>query len=231
MSVAERAGQGAELNTLPLGARLAQQLRLQILSGRYDQDHHLVETRIAADYNVSRGPVRDAFRELERDGLVYPARQGYRVTQLTADDVDEMYTIRGMIEHTAIESALRHQQSWAPLEHIVEAMREAAAGGDQDEFTRLDLAFHRTFCELGGGRRLQAVWKLFEPTLTALFQINPHPAENLVNHAEEHAALWKSLQKNDDAWQQLLSRHLERARSRFLAAHSAASGSDDGPTS
>lgn len=203
----------------PLGARLAQQLRIEILSGKLRQDEHLVELQLAEAYGVSRGPVRDAIKELERDGLVYSARQGYRVAQLTSADVEEIYAIRLMVERTAIEATLGTGQSWERLEVLVEQMRAAAAKGDQDSYIRADIAFHRSFVETGGGKRLQAVWRLFEPTLTALFTINPHPVENMVGHAEEHAEICKSLQAGDDAWRGLLDAHLSRARRRFLAEH------------
>lgn len=205
----------------PLGAQLAQQLRIEILSGQLAQDEHLVEAQLAKAYGVSRGPVRDAIKELERDGLVYSARQGFRVAQLTPGDVEEIYTIRLMIERTAIEATLGTGETWEPLEAIVGRMREAAARGDQQQFARLDLSFHRTFLELGGGKRLQAVWKLFEPTLIALFSINPHPVENLINHAEEHAKICASLQAGDDQWRQMLNEHLARARRRLLTAEQA----------
>lgn len=200
----------------PLGHKLARHLRREILTGELRQDSHLVESSLAELYGVSRGPVRDALKQLERDGLVYPARQGYRVAALTAADIREIYSIRFMIERSGIENTVGTDEPWQELEQIVEAMRSAAQRGDQSQYTRLDLAFHRTFCEVGGGKRLKAIWELFEPTLTTLFELNPHPAQTLVDHAEEHAQILASLQEGTSDWLPILENHLHRAQERFL---------------
>lgn len=206
----------APLTSSPLGSRLARRLRLQILSGELPPHSHLVESRLAEQYGVSRGPVRDALKGLEHEGLTYPARQGYRVAEITRQDVDEIFSIRHMIERTAIESGLAGGADWEPLDAAAEQMRAAAARADQPAFAEADLQFHRTVLQLGGGKRSQAVWNLFEPTLAALFTLNPHPGENLTNSAADHARLPAMLRAGDDAWRPWLEQHLDGARLRFL---------------
>ncbi|GAB3848190.1 GntR family transcriptional regulator [Nesterenkonia populi] len=204
------------LTSSPLGARLARRLRLQVLSGELPPHSHLVESRLAEQHGVSRGPVRDALKELEHEGLAYPARQGYRVATITRRDVDEIFSIRHMIERTAVESGLIADADWLPLEDAAGRMREAAARGEQAAFAEADLQFHRTVLQIGGGKRSQAVWNLFEPTLAALFTLNPQPGENLVRSAEDHASLPAMLRAGDETWRSWLHCHLEGARLRFL---------------
>ncbi|WP_146340002.1 GntR family transcriptional regulator [Nesterenkonia sp. NBAIMH1] len=206
----------ALLASPPLGARLARQLRLQVLAGDLPPHAHLVESRLAQQYGVSRGPVRDALKELEHEGIIYSARQGHRVAQIARQDVDEIFAIRHMAERTAIESGLAAEADWAPLEQRAAEMKAAALRGDQPAFAEADLNFHRSVLQIGGGKRLQAVWHLFEPTLAALFTLNPHPGENLAVSAEDHAALPRMLQTGDDRWRLWLEQHLESARLRFL---------------
>lgn len=205
----------ALLGTPLLGSQVAHHLRLAILSGELGEDHHLVEAHLAESYGVSRGPVRDALKDLEKDGLIYSARQGYRVCALNVKDIEEIYAIRFMIERTAIEATLGTGEQWTELEGICTTMLKAAELGDQKEFATQDLAFHRNFCEVGGGKRLRAMWTLFEPTLSALFELNPSPRGDLVASAEEHATLCRSLQEGTEEWRSILENHLNVLPLRF----------------
>lgn len=208
----------ALLGAPPLGSQLAHELRRDILRGGLARDEHLVEAQVAHQYGVSRGPVREALKELERDGLVYSARQGYRVAELTAADVEEIYAIRFMTESMGIEAAQAAGHDWTELNVLAHQLKTAAQQDDQWEFSQRDMAFHRHLCEAGGGKRLQVIWKLVEPTLIALFEVNRHPAEDLDASAEEHLSICTSLQNGSDEWRAILKSHLDGACERFLRA-------------
>src|SRR5712692_2244847 len=92
----------------PLDARrslveeAAELLRQEILSGRFRQGEHLVETKIAEQLRVSRGPVREAFKLLRAEGLVEEEpRRGTFVVSLSARDATEIYELRAAIEGRA----------------------------------------------------------------------------------------------------------------------------------
>lgn len=199
-----------------LGSQLAHHLRRGILSGELEPDAHLKEVRVAETYGVSRGPVREALRELERDGMVYSASQGYRVSALTRADIEEVYSIRFMVESMGIEAAQAAGVDWGRLTSLARELLVAAQEGDQERFATLDMEFHRHFCEVGGGKRLQTIWGTVEPTLRALFEINPLPAEGLVASAEEHLLLCRYLEAGSGQWRGILKKHLDGAGERFL---------------
>ena len=77
-----------------LGSQVANHLRDAIVRGELTAGQRLVETELADQLNVSRGPVRDGLRILATEGLV--AKQGQGVTVLSLDDSDivEIYTLR-----------------------------------------------------------------------------------------------------------------------------------------
>ncbi|GAB3043370.1 GntR family transcriptional regulator [Sediminivirga luteola] len=200
-----------------LGDQLARDLRRKILGGELEPGHHLVEHVLAERYDVSRGPVREALKQLEVDGLADSVRQGYRVSEVTAEDIDELYMLRLALETLAVERARAKAADWSELERIVAGLHDAAAENSQSRFAQWDLRFHSFFYQAGGGKRLRTMWTLFEPTLAALAEINPHPADDLQNAAEDHDRIFHAIKDSgdDDAWRALLTTHLVGAKERL----------------
>src|SRR5262249_3179327 len=97
---------GAQLAPLDalrsLAEDAADRIRESILSGGFRPGEHLAEARIAQQPNVSRGPVREAFKLLRADGLVEEEpRRGTFVVRLEVSDVREIYQLRAAIEGKA----------------------------------------------------------------------------------------------------------------------------------
>ncbi len=88
----------AEPLTLSLPEQIAAQLAVRITSGTYAPGQRTMEQAIAAEFAVSRGPVREALRLLEKDGLVtILARRGAQVTNLSSNEVKEIFDIRAAL--------------------------------------------------------------------------------------------------------------------------------------
>jgi DNA-binding GntR family transcriptional regulator len=78
-------------------------LRARILSGAIAAGADLVQVKVADQYGVSRGPVREAFRLLQREGLIVSeVNLRARVTELSADEVDHLYALRVVNECLAL---------------------------------------------------------------------------------------------------------------------------------
>ena len=81
-----------------LSDRTTELLRQRILAGDFGLGERLVEARIARQLQISRGPVREALRQLRAEGLVREEpRRGVFVVDLTLDDVREIYELRAAI--------------------------------------------------------------------------------------------------------------------------------------
>jgi len=84
--------------TQSLPEQIAAQLAARITSGAYAPGQRVMEQAVAAEFAVSRGPVREALRLLEKDGLVtILARRGAQVTNLTIPEVKEIFDIRAAL--------------------------------------------------------------------------------------------------------------------------------------
>jgi len=104
---------GAPL-TLSLPEQIAAQLAARITSGAYAPGQRIMEQAVAGEFTVSRGPVREALRLLEKDGLVtILARRGAQVTNLTIPEVKEIFDIRaalnGLRDRDIAEDPRRHE--------------------------------------------------------------------------------------------------------------------------
>ena len=88
-----------------LGEQVARALRAEILTGALPVDTLLVEAPLAARFEVSRGPVRDALRTLAAEGLIVSAGRSYRVVGLDERDVRALYALRELLEVYACQQA------------------------------------------------------------------------------------------------------------------------------
>ena len=80
-------------------------LKHAIITGQIPAGARIVETEYADKLHISRTPLREALRKLERDGLVeYVLRRGVVVRAFTIADVEEIYTIRNALEMLTLPS-------------------------------------------------------------------------------------------------------------------------------
>ena len=140
-----------DLQAEPASDRLVDDLRQDILSGRYAPDSRLIEESISRERGVSRTPVRHALRALEQEGLLHRLpRRGYRVRSYTIDEVADAIEVRGELE--AIAARIHAEHGWnadarAAIAQIVsegKALISKRRIDDQAQlrWAELNLAFH-----------------------------------------------------------------------------------------
>lgn len=83
------------------------EIRLQIVSGEIEVDTLLTENQVAKQFDVSRSPVRDAFKLLQTDQLIQLERMGAKVLQFGDQEKKELYDLRLMLESFAF-SKIKH---------------------------------------------------------------------------------------------------------------------------
>ncbi|MBB3035845.1 GntR family transcriptional regulator [Hoyosella altamirensis] len=136
---------------------IADRLRVAIMRGNLTAGSQLGEADLAAKFQVSRGPVREAMQRLVSEGLLNSVRhRGIFVIELTIDDIEDVYHSRAAIERGALERVLegRRDVTAAALSSAVEAMRDAADRGDISAVSDADQQFHETLVQSSGSARL-----------------------------------------------------------------------------
>lgn len=204
-----------------LSDEVADQLRSRILSGGFKLGERLVEAQIARELQISRAPVREALAKLHAEGLVqeFP-RRGTFVTDLSEDEVREIYDLRAAIELRAVRLLFAADRAavQSGLDDCIAAMDRAARGNKTQQLVDLDLRFHETICRLTGNKRLHAVFATYAGLVRILLAIEGRAfypdARQVVN---EHRALAELLTgRNLIAAERAFDAHLEEAKSRML---------------
>ena len=152
---------GAPL-TQSLPEQIAARLSERIVSGTYTPGQRVMEQAIAEEFEVSRGPVREALRLLEKEGLVMILpRRGAQVTNPTIAEVHEIFDIRAMLnglrDRLIAESPQREQLVPVLEQEISRLAQTADAPGAGDEYIEIVLRLNRLLTQTAGNRRLQAI--------------------------------------------------------------------------
>ena len=204
-----------------LGDQLAGVLRDQIVRRTLTAGTHLVEDTLAAEYDVSRGPVRDALRQLESQGLVESRRRGYFVVGLTQEDIDDLYELREAIELVAVTKAIEKvtAEQIEAGRAIVREMTECADRSAATEFADADMRFHALFYQMSGNRPLIDVWKSYQPVFASIIQLTVEEDVDLHPSARDHGHLIDLIEGADTgALRTELREHLDGARARMARA-------------
>ena len=100
------------------------QLKKMIFDGVFKPGERLNETQLAKDFGVSRSPIREAMRLLEKDGLLTADdRNGFVIYSLSIKDVEEIYKIRISLESLAVELVI-DEAAESEIERIEQQLRE-----------------------------------------------------------------------------------------------------------
>ncbi len=135
---------------------IARQLRTAIMTGALAPGTQLTEADLAAQFAVSRGPLREAMQRLVQEGLLRSElHRGLFVIDLTAEDVSDIYLARTAVERAALSRILGSATlRAAAVELLSEVQADMAAASDQDALSDADLRFHEALVAASGSKRL-----------------------------------------------------------------------------
>ena len=131
---------------------VASALRRAIWRGDLKPGQPLLEADLSQSLKVARGTLREAFRVLQREHLVeeFPHR-GVFVVTLSARKVEELYSLRELLEPFAVNLAMKNEaygaQDFQAIEHAVSQLGEAEQRGDAIEMAKADVNFHLLICK------------------------------------------------------------------------------------
>jgi DNA-binding GntR family transcriptional regulator len=193
------------------GAQVERMLRDLLLDGSLEPGTRLRETPLAASLGVSRNTLREALRGLAEQGLVtHLPHRGVVVTDLSEQDVADLYRLRSVLELAALSKVKDLDALAAANDGFAAALRRR----DFVEALECDFAFHRALVSALGSGRLSAAHERAQGELRlALLQLdrNYEPPQ-----VEEHRRVVEALRAGDRAGaRRALIAHLDRAAERL----------------
>jgi DNA-binding GntR family transcriptional regulator len=210
--------------------RIAVALRQAIIEGELPVGMQLVETQLAEQLAVSRGPIRNALNVLEGEGLVETMPNGrMAVVGFDQDDLRDLFAVRYELESTAIRWGLEQTCDLASVESaMIQIAKEASF---TPRLVDLDIEFHRALVEMPGSRFLVRSWLALAPVIHAVITIGNRrlavtdPERNINNHIDPHKALVEAMRESDvERAQTVLAGQFAFARETFSELVTASKG-------
>jgi DNA-binding GntR family transcriptional regulator len=203
-------------------------LRDAIFHGSFKPGEALREEQLAAMLDVSRGPVREALVQLEREGLVIVRRhRGATVARLSRSDLEDVYSLRLALERLAIQRAARYatDQDFAAMEAVLTDFDIALSRGPSEkEVAVLDVRFHDLIYQAARHQRLYDCWANLKAQIYIFLLsrnvVDPDFREITV---KSHAALLDAIRTRDETRATTeIEDHLRGAYDRVVRGYSAA---------
>ncbi len=199
-----------------------EQLKHAIITGQIPAGSRIVETVYADKLHISRTPLREALRKLERDGLVeYVLHRGVVVRAFTIDDIEEIFTIRNAMMMLILPSVIQNvsEDRIQELRHILQQMDVEYERGDADALAVSNRLFHGTIEHLSDKLRILRVIDSQEEYIKRFSAITIASILRRTNAHQEHHEMVDLLERRDlEGLKELMQHHLEESKETCLAA-------------
>lgn len=189
-----------KLRQRSLVGEVRDELERMILDGELPTGERLDENSLADQLGVSRGPVREAARALERSGLVRAvANQGVYVRKLTIEEALELYDLRAMMAGYLCAKVTEAGDPTVVeiLRDLVAQMRAAADACDEDAYFDLNLAFHDAIAAAAGAERTETLYNSLGKEVRLMRLRVLSGARKLALSNTEHARIVDAIARGD----------------------------------
>ena len=188
------------LGRRPLYEDVAERLRARIFEQAIEPGAWIDEQTLAAEYGISRTPLREALKVLATEGLVtMKPRRGAYVAEMSRDDVAQVYRLLALLEADAVADVARHasEEQLAHLQALHDLLERQVR--QRDAFFATNERFHMALLDVAGNRwRTQIV-----TDLRKVMKLNRHHSlfkqGRLADSLGEHRLLMEALKRRNAA--------------------------------
>lgn len=208
---------------------VADRMREAIILGHFEPNANLREVDLAARFEVSRGPIREALKRLEREGLVVSRRnRGSVVAALTVADIEEVYELRLALEVLAVRHAARKRTrtDLAAMASVLDELADLGPTAHPARVAELDVAFHHLIYVAAHNKRLESCWMTLKSQVFK-FLVSRHVSDQIFSKvlvAQHQHIRYLIAERNEDEAAAIIRAHLGEAYERLKSVPGEASG-------
>lgn len=203
-------------NHKPLREMVYEELKMQILTGAIVPGTRMMEVELANQIGVSRTPVREAIRKLEKEGLVIiEPRKGAYASQISTKDMVEILEVRQNMEGlAAFFAASRMQQDQlSELKEVAGLYNTAVADGNMEDMIKYDTRFHRIIVESCNNKILVQMIEQLQELVLRFRYIYYDDFRRAEKMPEEHRMILEAIENGDaDSARQAADVHIDRLK-------------------
>lgn len=184
----------------PLREQVYDQLKRRILTGKIKPGTRMMEIELADDLGVSRTPVREAIRELGKEGLVtIEPRRGAFASEISVKDMIDTLSVREDLDALAayLASSRITKAEEKKLLELTDKYAVAIESGDMDTMIRADEAFHKRIAKLSGNKTLYSVVRTVQTQVLRFRYLYYEDLANYKNMPTEHREIIEALVSGD----------------------------------
>jgi DNA-binding GntR family transcriptional regulator len=205
-------------NLISLSDEVANTIKERILKGEYSIGEKLKENQIAYELKVSRTPIREALKQLEKEGLVESIpNRGSFVLGLTKQDIQDIYAVRAAVEVLAADWAVSRitGEELKQLREVFDLMEFYSDKQNSDKVLELNKEFHQIIYHASGSRFLSQLLKSYQEYVEETRKATVYCSENLPLILEEHRNILEAVcMRNGQLAKERLSIHLANSQKR-----------------
>mgnify|MGYP001046983111 CR=1 FL=1 len=141
-----------------LRENVADEIKGKILNRELKPGMRIIEQNLSDELEVSRGPIREALRQLEQEGFVeYKRNAGCSIKEVSTRDLYEIYLLRSTYETLSVRlcNGCYTEDDIQKMEHILEQMKDIE---DYQKVIECDQKFHQILVKKAGFQRIEKVW-------------------------------------------------------------------------
>jgi DNA-binding GntR family transcriptional regulator len=198
------------------------EIERMILDGELDMGDRLNELALAARFNISRGPIREACRSLVQAGLLeFQINRGFFVRKLAQKEVVDLYDLRAGLMRLAGELLAKNitPDQLAQIKAMVDAMDKAQRVGNAERFRELNSDFHAALVQATNNRRLVEIYQGLAKEIQLFRRRGLVSASAMKLSNREHRDIVEAIVAQDAVRAAAaMEQHILQGKARFLAA-------------
>lgn len=203
-------------NHRPLREMVYEELKMQILTGAIIPGTRMMEVELAEQMGVSRTPIREAIRKLEKEGLVtIRPRRGAYASSINTDDMLDILEVRQNMEGLAAYFAASRMtpDQLDELKALSSKYNEAVIDGDMEAMIEFDTKFHRAIVDSCNNKILVQMIEQLQELVLRFRYIYYDSFKRAENMPEEHQAIVDAITRGDeDAARSAADIHIDRLK-------------------